>query len=304
MGTEEVARVRLRQLLLDVALDRHQVEDRGREVGDRAPLPMRDVTGHGQGLKVDLRSHDRTSEAQQDTALERLDPAGEDQEVAVARGAQRGPVAARVLVEDVVSDAHVDGGRHREAVGGGEHAQVPMGEAALRHPPADVLPQAEPPLPGLADPVVELARLPPEAELAALHVAGDALRGGSDPGQLVVVDGPRAVHGDEVDQPALHEVDEVAAHPGPEQVGAHHQDPGRPAAAGVQEAPRHLREAGVREGRRLFVETEPVLDAQVVHAIGEGLHAQERPVEHLVLRSHDGNSAPESSSRPRKLGTM
>ena len=57
---------------------------------------------------------------------------------------------------------------------------------------------------GLADPVVEFAGFAPEAELAGADVASDALGGGADAGQFVIVNGSGAVHGDVIDEAALH----------------------------------------------------------------------------------------------------
>ena len=97
---------------MDIAADRHQIEDRGGEVADRAALLMRDVAAHGQRLQVDLRRHDRRAEAEHHAAFQPLHRAREDQEIAIAGRAQRRAVAIRMLVQDVVADARMHRDRH------------------------------------------------------------------------------------------------------------------------------------------------------------------------------------------------
>ena len=74
------------------------------------------------------------------------------------------------------------------------------------------------------DPFVEFAGFPPKTELAGADVAGDALCGGADACEFVIVDRARAVHGDVVDAAALDQIDDVAVDAGAEHVRAHHQD--------------------------------------------------------------------------------
>ena len=103
------------------------------------------------------------------------------------------------------------------------------GRTPRRWPGRALSPSPRPSLTPLRDGVVHAAGLFPQAELAGRDVAGDALGAGADQGELPVVDRPGAVHGDERDQPALHQVDEVPLRAGAQDVRAHHQDAGRPA---------------------------------------------------------------------------
>ena len=109
---------------------------------------------------------------------------------------------------------------------------------------------------GVAGGVVDPAGIGPEAELALGHVAGDALRGRADQGQLEVVDGPRAVEGQVAQQPALDQIGQQRAGALPEHVRPAHEDhrpavalrprrSGRPASA----ATRARRVAAGRPGR-------------------------------------------------------
>ena len=78
-----------------------------------------------------------------------------------------------------------------------------MGKVAERDTPADVFAQPQLLRGGLANPVVELAGLAPQAELAAADVARDALGRRADARQFVVVNRAGAVDGDVVEQTAL-----------------------------------------------------------------------------------------------------
>ena len=66
-----------------------------------------------------------------DAAFQILHGAGEDQEIAVAGSAQRRAVAVGMLVDNVVADARVNGGRNRQPVGRCEDAGVLVWEIAL-----------------------------------------------------------------------------------------------------------------------------------------------------------------------------
>ncbi len=79
---------------------------------------------------------------------------------------------------------------------GGQDARLGEGETAVDDGPADGLAQPDAVAASGARRLVDAAGLPPEAELAGADVAGDALRGPADEGQLIIVDGPGAVEGD------------------------------------------------------------------------------------------------------------
>ena len=111
----------------------------------------------------------------------------------------------------------------------------------------------------------------PQAELAGLDVAGDALGGGADQGELPVVDRAGAVHGDVRHQPALHQVDEVARHAGPEDVGAHHQDAGGGLRRFASTSPRgEDGQGGVLERRQRRVERQQRGEVEVVRRCASG----------------------------------
>src|SRR5690349_17142424 len=99
---------------------------------------MRDVAAHGKRLQVNLRTHDRGPEAEQDPAVHLLHGAGEDEEIAIAAVAERRPVAVRMLMQDVVTDADMNGGWHVQAPGSGEHAEMTTRKAAFFNAAADV----------------------------------------------------------------------------------------------------------------------------------------------------------------------
>ena len=87
-----------------------------------------------------------------------------------------------------------------QAVRRGEDAEVAMRKIARGDSPPDVLAQAElAAARASAIHVVQLARFPPQTELAGLNVARDALGGRADAREFVVVNRARAVHRDVVD---------------------------------------------------------------------------------------------------------
>ena len=133
--------------------------------------------------------------------------------------------------------------------------------------PAEVFAQAERACGGLADPVVQLAGFPPQAELAGADVAGDAFGGGADARQFVIVDGARAVHGDVIQEAALHQVDQMAVDAGAQHVGAHHEDARRAGRARLRQAPGHDGQIRMREGRRRVGERQPAIQVQIVASL-------------------------------------
>src|SRR5208282_2272410 len=95
VGTEIISRIGLGQFVVNVPLNRHQVENGGGEILDYASVLVCHVADHGKRLEINLRSHDGRPEVQHDAALQLLHGFGEDQEVMVAGGAQRLAVAVR-----------------------------------------------------------------------------------------------------------------------------------------------------------------------------------------------------------------
>src|ERR1022692_1096691 len=223
VGPEVVAGIGFGQFLAMVAQNGDEVEDRGGEVADGAGFPMGHVARHGEGLQVDLRPHDGGTEVEQHAAFEALHGAREDEEIAITGRAERGAVAVGVLVNDVVADAHVHGHRHAGAPGGGENRKLAVRVAARIDAAADVFAEAERFGGGLPNPIVQLAGLAPETEFAGADVAVDAFGGGAEAGQFVIVNGAGAVHGDVIDEAALHQVDDVAVDARAQDMRAHHR---------------------------------------------------------------------------------
>jgi len=219
---------------VDVAPDGNRIEDSGGEVANGTPRLPPDVAGHGSAFR-DTSGAMTTEPKLSSAPPSRRSAAREDEDVTVARGSERCPVAVRVLVEDVIADAHVQGHRDREPPGGRHHAQVTMRVIALGYAPAGVLAQTQLARGCFPDPVVRLARFAPQPELGGTNVARDALRGGSDAREFVVVDSPGAIHGDMVDGAALEHVDDVPVDVGADDMRPHHEDPRRaPLAGGAQ----------------------------------------------------------------------
>ena len=132
---------------------------------------------------------------------------------------------------------------------------------------------------GLADPVVQLAGLAPQSELAGADVARHALGGGADAGQFVIVDRAGAVHGDVVDEAALDQVDDVAVDAGAKHVRAHHQDAGRAARRAATGARRSSVRSGWANGGAASSSASQWSSLQIVTRSASGLIAQARAVE-------------------------
>ena len=104
MRPEVVAGIGLRQLRVNVALNRNQVEYGRAELCDGAAGLVGYVARHGQRLQIDLRRHDGRAETQKHAVLQVGNCLGKDQEVAIAGGAQFAAVAIRMLMDDVIAD--------------------------------------------------------------------------------------------------------------------------------------------------------------------------------------------------------
>jgi outer membrane protein assembly factor BamB len=109
-------------------------------------------------------------------------------------------------VDEVAADQDVGGDRRPDTPACRRRAQVAVGEAFLLDDPTDRLAQPLAALGGLADDVVEPARLPPQPELSEADPAGDVLAGAADEGQLELVDEAGAVGGQVREQPATGDV--------------------------------------------------------------------------------------------------
>ena len=109
---EIVAGIGLGKLVVNIALDRRQIENGSREVADGAAFLVRHIARHGQRFQINFRRHDGRAEAQHHAAFQALDGAREDQEIAIAGRAERRAIAIGMFVQDVVADAHVHGDRY------------------------------------------------------------------------------------------------------------------------------------------------------------------------------------------------
>src|SRR5262249_26746935 len=81
---EVITGVGLRQFLPEIAMDRDEIEDGSSEVRDAPALLSRDVAHHRQCFQINLRTHDRRTEAQYAAAVEPLHGVREYEEIAIA----------------------------------------------------------------------------------------------------------------------------------------------------------------------------------------------------------------------------
>jgi hypothetical protein len=266
---EVIGWIGLRQFSPEVPVNRHQVEDRRREVTDLAAFLVGDIARHGERLEVDLGSHDRRPETEHGPALEAFDRMGEQKEIVIAGRAQRRTVTVRMLMNNVVADTNMNRGRDRAAMGSRQHAELAMGVIALKNVPADAFPNSL--AAGIANPIVQLAGLLPQPELPSLDVARNTLRGGADSSQLIVVNNARPVHCHMGEETSLQQVDDVAIHARPQDVGSHHEHDSGAFPARFQEPFSDRRQIGVFKGRSWIVQLQPVLDGQVMRSLRQGL---------------------------------
>src|SRR5216683_2732272 len=120
-----------------------------------------------------------------------------------------------MLMQYVVADANVDRDRDTEAYSRGQHADVFMGTRSVEDGPAERFAQADLGRSG-RDHIVHAAGFLPEAELSRLDIPGHAFRGCPDEGELPIVNGSRAVHGDMIDPAALHHLNQETSDSRPE----------------------------------------------------------------------------------------
>ncbi len=121
---------------------------------------------------------------------------GEDQKVTVAGGAQRLAVAIRVLVDNVVANPHMHGSRDRMSICRGQDADLLVWEIAACRASSHIFTQSERKFRRFANCVIQATGFAPKAEFAAADVTRHAFRGGADARQFVIVNRPRAIHGD------------------------------------------------------------------------------------------------------------
>lgn len=196
-----ILRIVLRRLLVKVAADGDQIESGGSEMADLATLLPRDVAGHRKRLQVNLGAHNRRAVVEDRAAFQVFDRLREYQKVSVRAGPERRAVAVGVLVDDVVTEADVNGYGNSQTVPGGEDTQILVREIAFCNGLPDRFAHSESFAVSLGHDVVDLRRLFPETELADLDVPGHAFGRFADPGQFVIVDRPRAIHGEVGENP-------------------------------------------------------------------------------------------------------
>ena len=106
------------------------------------PVLEPQVVDAAQGFLEDLRPHDGRADREHDAALEVAERAAEELEVPLGRPADRRAVEDRMIGDDVVADARMDGQRDVVASGLGEDRGVlpavldgdPPGRPALLAP--------------------------------------------------------------------------------------------------------------------------------------------------------------------------
>src|SRR4029077_5249558 len=98
---------------VNIALNRHQIENRSRKVPEFPPLLVRHISGHGKGLEINFRRHDGQAATEQCSTLQALNGAGKNQEIAIAGISESSAIAIRMLMQDVVSDSDMNCDRHR-----------------------------------------------------------------------------------------------------------------------------------------------------------------------------------------------
>src|SRR5262249_50572366 len=225
--TVVIPRVALGRFLTHVALNRNQVEHSRGEFRNGAAFLMRDISRHGERFQVNLGPHDGGANVQYDPTFEIGYCVGQNQKVAVACSAESGAVAIRVLVNDVIADAYMNCHRHIQSHGLGEHGNLFVREIAFKNRSPNCLTKSDVLLGALVHGVIDATSFPPQSKLPAGHVACDGLGRRADQCKFPVVDRPRTVHGNVIDQAAFHQVDEIARNAGAQNVSAHEEEPRR-----------------------------------------------------------------------------
>ena len=224
-----------------------QIENRGGEMPDGAAFLVRDISGHGQGLEVNFRSHYRGAEVEQHAAFKRFHGFREDQKIAVRGFAEHCAVAIRVLVDDVIADADMDCGGNAQPPGGSIKAHVTMRKSALLNGAADCATHAEPVACAGPERVVNPTGLLPQPELSFLNIPPHILRRFANQGHLEIVNRARAVSGKVRDYVPLHELDDEARATLLDHMRAHHQDDRIAVLARLNDAINELRKVRMIE---------------------------------------------------------
>ena len=158
-----------------VVTQRDQVEHCGRELRDGPAFLPGHVADHRERLEVDLRAHHGRAVVEVHAALQLRHGVREHEEVVVGRPPERLRVAVRVLVDDVLPDADVNGHWDAEAISRRADAHIPMGQLLALDIAPESLAQADIVTGSLSHHVVDLAGLGPHTEPAGLDIRGNAL---------------------------------------------------------------------------------------------------------------------------------
>ena len=174
-----------------------------------------------------------------------------------------------------------------------------MRKSLTRDAAADVFAQPQALRGGLANPVVELAGLAPQSEFAAADVACDALGGGADARQFVVVNRARAVDGDVIEHAALDEVDDLAIDAGAQHVCAHHENARGARALRRDDARGDIIQLRMGVSERSILEGQPIVEVQIVGALRQRAKPQTGAVEEEIFTGHWRNRVVHAVPRGR-----
>src|SRR5207237_4911612 len=131
---------------------------------------------------------------------------GKDQEILITGLAQGSPVAIGMLVYDIVTDADMYRDWHSEANPGSQYAQVLVRERTLPNGSPQRFAEADAGFRTGSDGIVHPSGFFPEPELAGADVPRYTLRAGADQGEFPIMDRSGAVHGNVIEEAALHQL--------------------------------------------------------------------------------------------------
>ena len=290
---------------------------------DEVPDPVPKIPGQRQRLEKHLGQEHGRSDIEVDPTIVQIGDHGRQEAEIPLRGlAHHRPVAARVHVEGVGAQGHVNRAgavqpraRREDALGkvGRPHRQEPLPQGPTEAPPT--------PHPFRHRLVDDPARLLGHAELALHQLGFDVLRGEAGIGQLKVVDGPRPVHGHGRHEPPLQQVHQDGREPHLDDVGPHPQDHGLAAPLRLQDGRHDLPEALHRQLVRQRFEVAPKASAclpgarrirhrDLARPRGEGIRLHPPQVEWFVPVAHHafpvaarGHPAPGRGTRLSALGS-
>ncbi len=218
--------------------------------------PGAEVDGHAHRFQEDLGQDDRRADVDPDSSVEAVDEAADVSEVGHRRLPDGGAVGDGMHVDDVGAEAPVHGDPDPEANRLRAHRELPVRGLDVQEQPAEPAPE-----PGflagrrLAAAACRFGQttsgLVGETEPPLPELGRDVLRGAPQGGDLEVVDTAGAVHGDVVDHPTAHEVDEEGGQAHLEDVGPQGDPNGAPRPLGRDDPADQLLEvlAPVESGR-------------------------------------------------------